>query len=157
MIEEEDDPNRISFENDKNERDDELSSYQDECVDLSFKGLTIYKYYFPVMTSKVIPIHKIKNINLIELNRINGKYTFFGLSWKFIYYHLDRKRPNKTHGIIIEEEDNFIKIGITPDDTIKCFNVLKYLMKHMKNNKPFEHLFKDSEIQSLKGEKEKID
>ena len=44
--------NRISFENDKNARDDELSSYQDECVDVSFKGLIINKYYFPLMTSK---------------------------------------------------------------------------------------------------------
>ena len=30
-------------------------------------------------------------------------------------------------------------------------------MKHMKNNKPFEPLFEDSEIQSLKNNKQKID
>ena len=118
--------NKISFENDKNARDDELSSYQDEYVDLSFKGLIIDKYYFPFMKSKIIPIQKIKNFNLIELNRINGKYTFFGLSWKFIYYHLDRKRPKKTHAITLEEEDNSITIGITPENPNKCFN--RYFM-----------------------------
>jgi hypothetical protein len=120
-------------------------------------GLKIKKYYIPTFKEKIIPIHRIKNIKMIDLDRTNGKYTFFGLSWKFIYYHLDRKRPIKTHGIVIEEEDNIIKIGITPDDTMKCFKVLKYLMKHMKNNQPFEPLFKDSETQSLKSGKQKID
>ena len=44
MKEEEEDPNRVSFENDINGRDDELSSYQDEYIDLSFKGIKINKY-----------------------------------------------------------------------------------------------------------------
>ena len=100
---------------------------------------------------------KIKDIKIIELNRASGKYTFFGFSWKLNYFHLDRRRPLKNEAIIIDEEDNIINIGITPDDVDKCFKVLKYLMKHMKNNKPFEPLFEDSEIQSLKNNKQKID
>ena len=151
----EEDPKRISFENQKNEINDELSSYKDEYIEVSLNGLKINKYYFPTLTSKIIPIHKIKNINLFELNRLTGKYTFFGLAWNFRYFHLDRKRPNKTHGILIEEEDNMISIAITPDEPHKCFNVLRYLMTHMKNNKEFEPLLRDSEIQSLKAGKEK--
>ena len=153
----EEDPKRISFENQKNEINDELSSYKDEYIEVSLNGLKINKYYFPTLTSKIIPIHKIKNINLFELNRLTGKYTFFGLAWNFRYFHLDRKRPNKTHGILIEEEDNMISIAITPDEPHKCFNVLRYLMTHMKNNKEFEPLLRDSEIQSLKAGKEKVD
>ena len=153
----EEDPKRISFENQKNEINDELSSYKDEYIEVSLNGLKINKYYFPTLTSKIIPIHKIKNINLFELNRLSGKYTFFGFSWKLDYFHVDRKRPNKTHGISIEEEDNAISIAITPDDPHKCFNVLRYLMTHMKNNKEFEPLLRDSEIQSLKNGKQKID
>ena len=156
MAMKEEDPNRISFENDKNGRDDELSTYKDEIIDLSFKGLKINKYYYPLSKIKFIPIYKIKNINLIELNRINGKYTFFGFCWKLYYYHLDRKRPLKTHAIIFEEEDNIITIGITPEDPRKCFNVLRYLMTHMKNNKEFP-IFQDNETQSLKEGKEKFD
>ena len=146
--------NKISEED---SREDEYQSYQDENIDVSMNGLRINKYYFPTFQIKKIPIHKIKDIKIIELDRSNGKYTFFGLSWKLYYYNLDKRRPLKTQGIIIEEEDNFVTIGITPDDTLKCFKVLKYLMKHMKNNKPFEPLFQDSETQSLKGNKEKID
>ena len=153
----EEDPKRISFENQKNEINDELSSYKDEYIEVSLNGLKINKYYFPTLTSKIIPIHKIKNINLFELNRLTGKYTFFGLAWNFRYFHLDRKRPNKTHGILIEEEDNMISIAITPDEPHKCFNVLRYLMTHMKNNNEFEPLLRDSEIQSLKAGKEKVD
>ena len=157
MKEEEEDPNRVSFENDINGRDDELSSYQDEYIDLSFKGIKINKYYFPMGTPKEIPIYKLKNINLIQLNRANGKYTFFGMCWKFIYYHLDRKRPQKTHAIIFEEEGNFLTIGITPEDPKKCFNVLRYLVNHMKNSKKDNSLFPDSETQSLKSGKQKLD
>ena len=153
----EEDPNKISFEPDRNARDDELSSYKDEIVDLSFQGLKINKYYFPTLKMKIIPINKIKNINLIELSRVNGKYTFFGFSWAFIYYHLDRKRPVKTHAITFEEEDNFLTIGITPDDPRKCFNVLRYLLIHMKNNKSFSPLLKDDENEFLKSGKQKID
>ncbi len=150
--------NNISPKEDNDySREDELQSYHDENIEVDMNGLRINKYYFPTWKPKVIPIHKLKDINIIELDRINGRYTFFGLSWKLYYYHLDRKRPNKTHGIIIEEEDNIIKIGITPEDTMKCFNVLKYLMKHMKNNTPFEPLFRDNETNSLKSGKEKVD
>ena len=149
--------NISSEENNDDSREDELQSYQDENIEINMNGLKIKKYYLPTFKEKIIPIHKIKDIKIIELDRSNGKYTFFGLSWKLYYYNLDKRRPLKTQGIIIEEEDNFVTIGITPDDTLKCFKVLKYLMKHMKNNKPFEPLFQDSETQSLKGNKEKID
>ena len=150
--------NISSEENVEDSREDELQSYQDDNIEVSMNGLRINKYYIPTFKFKIIPINKIKDIKIIELDRVNGKYTFFGLSWKLIYYNLDRRRPIKTHAIIIEEEDDsIIKIGITPDDTMKCFKVLKYLMKHMKNNKPFEPLFRDSEVESLKSGKEKID
>ncbi len=149
--------NISSEENNDDSREDELQSYQDENIDVSMNGLRINKYYFPTFQIKKIPIHKIKDIKIIELNRASGKYTFFGFSWKLNYFHLDRRRPLKNEAIIIDEEDNMINIGITPDDVDKCFKVLKYLMKHMKNNKPFEPLFEDSEIQSLKNNKQKID
>ena len=146
-----------SEEKDDDSREDESQSYQDENIEINMNGLKIKKYYIPTFKEKIIPIYKIKNIKMIDLDRVNGKYTSFGLSWKFYYYNLDKKRPLKTKGILIEEEGNFVTIGITPDDTLKCFKVLKYLMKHMKNNKPFEPLFQESETQSLKGNKEKID
>ena len=146
-----------SKEENEDSREDELQSYQDENIQVDMNGLKINKYYIPTWKMKTIPIHKIKDINIIDLDRVSGRYTFFGFSWKLYYYNLDRKRPLKTQAIIIEEEDNILKIGITPEDTLKCFNVLKYLMKHMKNNKPFEPLFNDSETQSLKPGKQKID
>ena len=113
--------------------------YKDEIIELCSKDLKINKYYFPFMTSKVIPIDKIKNIRLTELNTFNGKYRIFGLSFPFIYYHLDIKRPSKTHAIFLEEENNFITIAITPDEPKKCFNSLRYLINNMKNKKQLKH------------------
>ena len=82
-------------ENDINKKEDDLSSYKDQYVDLSSKGLKIDNYYFPFLQAKNIPISKISNINLIELNHLNGKSKVFGLDIKFVYYHLDWKRPKK--------------------------------------------------------------
>ena len=87
------------------------------------------------MQSKTIPLSKIKNINLIELNCSNGKYKLWGLDLKFIYYHLDKNRSKKSYAIIIEEEGNFLTIGITPEEPKKCFKVLKYLLSQNKDNK----------------------
>ena len=86
------------------------------------------------MNSKIIPINKIKKIELVELNAFNGKYKLFGLSPPLTYYHFDSKRSNKTHVIFLEEEDNIFQIGITPDEQIKWFNALKHLKTQKDNN-----------------------
>ena len=140
----------------KESRNDELSSYKDECIEVSLNGLTINKYYIPLFTSKTIPIEKIKNINMLELNVFNGKYKLMGLSLNFNYFHYDPKRSNKTHVIIIEEEDNIFSIAITPDDPKKCYNVLRYLISNKKKNNEFDPLLKGSEIHLIKEQKEKL-
>ena len=143
----------------KKYRDDELSFYEDECITVDMNGLKIRKYYYPLSKVKEIPIHNITYIDIIELNRLSGKYTFIGLCWKLYYYHLDRKRPIKNKAIILNEKDNLITIGITPDDPIKCYQVLRYLMIHMKNNTECQSLLdeRDENIRPISGKKQKID
>ena len=85
--------------------------------------------YYPLSKQKVIKLKDIKNVKLITLDRSNGKYTFLGLCWKFIWYHLDRTRPLKTTGIVIEEKDSVIKIGLTPEHVEKCYAILSSLVK----------------------------
>ena len=150
----EEDSNKVSIEKDINARDDELLSYKDEYIDLSSQGLKIKKYYFPTLSEKIIPINRIKNINLIELGIANGKYKMWGLNLNFIYYHLDGKRSKKTHVITLEEEGNFLTIGITPEDPKKCFDVLRYLISDMKKEKS-NKLYEDNE-QLLKIRKQKV-
>ncbi len=149
----------ISNDNNMNEstddNDKETPSYHDEFIDLSYNGIKINKYYYPLSKQKEIKIHNIKKIDLIELDRLNGKYTFYGFCWKFYYYHLDRKRPNKTHGILIEDKDTYFTIGITPNDPQKCFEVLKYLVSHMNGDTETEALL--SNKNSINSYKEKID
>ena len=93
---------------------------------------------------------------MLELNAFNGKYKLMGLSLDFNYFHYDPKRSNKTHVIVIEEEDNIFSISITPDGPKKCYNVLRYLMSNMKKNNEFDPLLKGSEIHLIKEQKEKL-
>ena len=95
-------------------------NYSDEFVELNKDTITINKLYYPLSTKKVIKISNIKKIELIDLTRASGKYTFIGFCWKLYWYHLDKKRPLKMRGIIIDEKDSLIKIGITPNNVEKC-------------------------------------
>ena len=103
------------------------TNYSDEFIILNKDELTINKYYYPLKKKKIIKIGNINNIKLIEMDRMSGKYTFYGFCWKFYWYHLDKNRPQKKFAIIINEKNNSITIGITPNDTQKCFQVLNYL------------------------------
>ena len=103
------------------------TNYSDEYINLNEDFLAINKYYYPLKKKKIIKIGNINNIKLIEMDRMSGKYTFYGFCWKFYWYHLDNKRPQKKYAIIISEKNNSITIGITPNDTQKCFQVLNYL------------------------------
>ena len=81
-----------------------------------------------------------------------------GMSWSLVYFHFDSKRSNKTHAIMIEEEDNLIKIAITPNDPNKCFKTLKYLKNHIKNDDKVEPILKEKdESEFLVKGKEKRD
>ena len=142
--------NENSFES---KRDEELSSYQDEYIELSSKGLKIYKYYFPLMLSKEIPISEIKDINLIKLNMFNGRLRIAGFDLKLVYYPFDLIRCCKTYAITLNAENSWFTIGITPNNPEKCYKVLKYLMARWENNK---ELSQGKEKASLKSEKDKI-
>ena len=151
----EENQNQVSIGNDINARDDELSSYKDENIELSSNGLTIKNYYFPTLGSKTIPIDKIKNVELFELDWVNGKNKLWGLSLNFYYYNLDKNRSNKTHGITIKEDGDLIGTQITPDEPKKCLKVLQNLMSTKKDNKKSDALLKEGEKEALKNGKEK--
>lgn len=119
----------MSSNNDDNKKFENETDYIDEFVELNKDCIIIKKMYYPLSKQKVIKLRDIKNVKLITLDRSNGKYTFLGFCWKFIWYHLDRKRPLKTTGIVIEEKDSVIKIGLTPEHVEKCYAILSSLVK----------------------------
>ena len=139
---------REENKNNINSEDDELLSYQDEYIELNSMRLKINKYYLPFLQSKEIPVSKINDIKLVELNLFNGKYKLIGLDLNLVYYHLDKKRSSKSYAITLQEEGNLFTIGITPENPMKCFNALKYLMNHKNNNN--ELLSKENENGLLK-------
>ena len=140
--------------NNINLEDDELSSYQDEYIELNSTRLKINKYYLPFLQSKEIPISKIRDIKLVELNLFNGKYKLIGLDLNLVYYHLDNKRSSKSYAITLKEEDNLFTIGITPENPMKCFKVLKNLMNHKNNNNDLQSKKNKNEL--LKDVKQKM-
>lgn len=109
-------------------------SYSDEYIDLNEKCLTIKKYIYPFSTEKVIKIEDIKHIEMIEMGRLTGKYTFIGYTWSMMWLHMDRKRPLKTFCITIDD-GSLTRTGITPDDPHKVFRIINELRKSCKTKK----------------------
>ena len=107
--------------------------YKDEYITLTVDSLEINKFYFPLKRVKVIRLRDINNIQLINLDRLNGKCTFFGLSWKGIYYHMDRRRLNKEKAVVVEDKESLFKVGITCENTEKFYGILRQLL--YKSNK----------------------
>ena len=50
------------------------------------------------------------------------------------YFHLDRKRPLEEKAIIIHYKGNPIKIGVTPNDIRKCYEILTSLTRSNKRS-----------------------
>ena len=150
--------NDATIEKDKNSAiDDQSTYYKDDNIELSPDGLIIKKYYLPFFSSKLIPINKIKNIQLKELSLLNGKLRVMGISFPLVYYNWDFGRIFKTHAIIIEEESNCLSIGITPDKPEECFKVLNNLWTHSKGKEKDVPIFDKQEDSDVLSEgKEKI-
>ena len=137
--------------------DDQSTYYKDGNIELNPDGLIIKKYYLPFFSSKLIPINKIKNIQLKELNLLNGKLRIMGISFPLVYYNLDFGRIFKTHAIIIEEESNCLSIGITPDKPEECFKILNNLWTKSKGKEKDVPIFDKQEDSDVLSEgKEKI-
>jgi hypothetical protein len=109
--------------------------YTDEFVDVTPSYFNIKKMFYPLQKVVSIPMNDIQSIKLIKMGNYSGKGTFMGFCLKMYYFHLDRKRPLKEKAIIIHYKGNPIRIGITPTNIDKCYNILTALTKSNNNNK----------------------
>jgi hypothetical protein len=91
-----------------------MADYSDGIIECDSNAIRIRGYYFPSGT-KVIPYSAIKGVQRVTLGSLRGKLRIWGTSNPKYWANLDRKRPSKSVGLILDL-GKAVKPFITPDD-----------------------------------------
>jgi len=89
-------------------------SYDDGTIVCGIDRLEIHSYYFPFGTKSVL-YTQIKGLQRIEIKGLwSGKWRFWGTGNPRYWANLDRKRPNKRAGFVVDLGRKVSPI-VTPD------------------------------------------
>lgn len=100
--------------------------YEDKYCKITDVGIIIYKYYFPLATSRTILYSDIEKVTFESCLNVRHKW---GLSTHFLnnWFHFDAKRRGKEHFIAIHIKNRRIIPSLTPEDATKVFEILRVL------------------------------
>lgn len=98
--------------------------YQDETCIITELYIKIFKYFFPLPTSKTIMFEDIDRISLEEADDVS---TLWGLSSHHLnnWFPLDLERKQKRLFVSIHEKGERFIPSLTPTDAAAVFNVLR--------------------------------
>jgi hypothetical protein len=98
--------------------------YEDKHCRVTELYITIYKYFFPLATSKTIMFEEIDKIQLVDGENVNhmwGPSTSFLNNW----FHMDGERAKKDKFISIKLKCKRIRPSLTPSDPRHVFDILR--------------------------------
>jgi hypothetical protein len=93
-----------------------VTIYNDDDVCLDDQGITIKNYFYPGH-HRFIAYETVRSAALIELGRWSGRHRLVGIGFRRPrhFFHWDRNRSTKTHGIEIDTGRK-TRTAITPTD-----------------------------------------
>jgi len=89
--------------------------YEDSSVRIDDAGITIKRYYFPILLHKRIPFARIKDVGSAPLSPVNGRWRIWGTTDFGTWYSFDPRRPRKDVAVALDT-GGWIGPGFTPDD-----------------------------------------
>ena len=98
--------------------------YEDETCQVTDLYIKIYKYFFPLPTSRTIMFTDIDQITLESTMDVT---TPWGPSSHHLnnWFHLDANRDKKPYFIAIHEKGERVIPSLTPDNAMKVFELLR--------------------------------
>ncbi len=87
--------------------------YRDSLTSLDQDGLWLGRYYFPIATTKVIPIENIESINTMPLSLTTGKWKGWGSTIRRPWMPLGLARSKNRQQFLLTMAPR-IRPGITP-------------------------------------------
>lgn len=98
--------------------------YEDKYCQISEAYIVIYKYYFPLATSKTIMFEDVAKISIEDGSKVN---LYWGPSPGHLnnWFHYDAERKKKDRFISIKMKGQKILPSLTPCDVRKVFEILR--------------------------------
>ena len=103
--------------------------YDDGLVALDQEGLTLRRYYFPLLLSKRIAYTDIVNVRQRAMGTWTGKWRLGGSGDLRHWAPLDIHRPKKDTAIVLDL-GKFVRPAFSPDDPER---VMALLREHVKS------------------------
>ena len=102
----------------------EPETYDDGSIVCGSEGLEIHAYYFPSGT-KSVPYQQIQGLHRFEITGVwTGKWRLWGTGNPRYWANLDRKRPKKKVGFVVDLGRRISPI-VTPDEPDAFERVLR--------------------------------
>ena len=94
--------------------------YEDKYCQITVAYIIIYKYYFPLATSKTIMFEDVAKITIEDGTNVNHMW---GPSPSYLnnWFHLDKQRKVKDKFLAIKMKGQKILPSLTPEDVRKVF------------------------------------
>lgn len=99
--------------------------YKDKLVEITDESITLYKYYFPSLTPKVILFSKIENINVRKPTIFSGKWRIHGTGNFRTWYPFDSLRPKRDRIFFISFKDKWVQSAFTAENAAEVELILK--------------------------------
>jgi hypothetical protein len=99
--------------------------YRDSLIEMSEDSLTLYKYYFPSLTSRIIPFGSIAKIEIKEPTFFSGKWRIHGTGNFKTWYPFDSSRPKRDKIFIIRYKNKWVQSGFTVENSEKVETILR--------------------------------
>lgn len=91
------------------------AAYDDPLLHLDGQTLTIRRHYFPLATTKRIPLDQIQSASEFPLTALSGRFRIWGSHTLFSWSNLDPARPRKRRGFALHTSRPVLPV-VTPDD-----------------------------------------
>jgi hypothetical protein len=102
-----------------------MIKYDDEVISLDETGITVRNFYRPGRP-RHIRYDDVVQAELISLGFGTGRHQLVGVGplRPLLFFHWDRKRAAKTHGLSLDL-GNWLRFAITPDDPDRALDLIR--------------------------------
>ena len=99
--------------------------YKDNLIEISEDSLTLYKYYFPSLSSKIISFNSIAKIEIKEPTIFSGKWRIQGTGNFKTWFPFVSSRPKRDKIFIIRYKNKWVQSGFTVENSEKVAALLR--------------------------------
>jgi len=99
--------------------------YKDSLIEISDESITLYKYYFLSLASKIIAFSTIEKIKVRKPTLFSGKWRIHGTGNFKTWYPFDSSRPKRDMIFIISLRGKWIQPAFTAENSYVVESLLR--------------------------------